>query len=374
MKRVCVALMLASGAAHAQEAAPVEKLRDVEERHSRVAHWMRQLEQEQGDVLAVLEAVEKMAATAQARMDAAEDDAQKVQDRLDAAVEEEARLEDKRQAMARHLGPRLALRYRLAGAGDFKAMLSLSDGSIGTFLWRRRMVDRILADDLVLVEALALQAKEAAAARKRIDLEKEALREAQTAVRHQAAEAMQRRVEHAAVLAELETKHGAYARMASQLERARGALLEDIANLPPTPEGLGGFGSRRGALEWPAHGEVELGFGLRTDPRFGTKVHHKGLDIRAKEGAVVWSPHPASVGFAGWYRGYGNLVVLDHGEGYYTLYAHLGSLDVKQGDRVERASPLGTVGATASLKGAYLYFEVRSGAKALDPMEWLAAR
>lgn len=374
MKRLCLALVLASAGAHAQEASPVEKLREVEERHSRIAHWMRELEQEQGDVLAVLEAVEKVTASARAKMAVAEAEAQRVQKRLDAAVLVEEQLASEREAMARQLGPRLALRYRLSGVGDLRAMLTLSDGSVGNFLWRRRMVDRILAGDLALVQSLAQAAKEAAAARELIASEKEALLDAQKAVREQAAEATARRSEQAAVLARLDSKHGAYARMASGLERARGDLLDEISNMPPTPEGLGGFGNKRGALEWPAEGEVELGFGLQTDPRFGTKVHHKGLDIRAPQGAVVWAPYPASVGFSGWFRGYGNLVVLDHGEGYYTLYAHLDSLDVARGDRVERATPLGTVGATASLKGAYLYFEVRSGAKALDPTEWLSKR
>lgn len=367
------ALVVASGVAQAQEAAPVEKLREVEDRHSRIAHWMRQLEEEQGDVLAVLEAVEKIAAEAAAKRAAAEAEEHQVQVRLDAALEREAQLAARREETARLLGPRLALRYRLS-AGDLRPLLTLADGSIGDFLWRRRMVDRLLADDLALAKALAEQARQAADAREAIAQEQAALVDAQQTVRRQAAEAVARRAEQAAVLARLNAKHGAYARMAAGLEQAREALLHEIAAMPLTPEGLGGFGNRRGSLEWPAHGEVELGFGLQTDPRFGTQVHHKGLDIRAAEGDVVWAPYPAVVGFSGWFRGYGNLVVLDHGEGYYTLYAHLHTLDVAKGDRVERATPLGTVGSTASLKGAYLYFEVRSGAKALDPMQWLAPR
>ena len=86
------------------------------------------------------------------------------------------------------------------------------------------------------------------------------------------------------------------------------------------------------------------------------------------------SPFPAAVAVAGWFSGFGNLVILVHGEGYYTLYAHLPEMKVQTGARVDEGGDIGVVGDTGSLKGAYLYFEIRSGSKALDPAEWLVKR
>jgi septal ring factor EnvC (AmiA/AmiB activator) len=133
-----------------------------------------------------------------------------------------------------------------------------------------------------------------------------------------------------------------------------------------------GFPSWRGRLPWPvAGGQLELGFGRQVDKRFGTVTVHKGIDIRALKGKPVKSVFAGQVVFAGTFRGYGLLVILDHGEGYYSLYAHLDSLAVKKGNRLRQGQVIGRVGETGSLKGAYLYFEIRQGGRAVDPQGWL---
>lgn len=373
MMRLLAALFFVAPAfAGAQQAAPVERLRELEDEHSRVAHWLRALDDERGDVLAILDALDKEARAVRDVAAKADEAMAKIAGRLELALAEEARLQTERERVAAELGPRLTLRYRLRGATSLGALVS--EASIGDFLWRKRMVDRMLARDLELVEALARLANEREAARERIESERDALALATEKARIQSAAAESRRREQQAVLAQLGVKHRSYERMRQGLEQARESLLLEISELPPPPEGLGGFGAKRGKLAWPSAGEVELGFGLQTEPRFGTQVNHKGLDLRAPAGTPVWAPHPASVGFAGWFRGYGNLVLLDHGEGYYTLYAHLDSIAVERGARVDEGDMLGQVGDSASLKGAFLYFEVRSGAKALDPGDWLAPR
>lgn len=357
--------------AKAQESAPVERLREVEEEHSRVAHWLRQVESETGDVLAVLDELEKEVLAAQALAESAGEAARQEARRLEEAEAVEADVARRREVLAVALGPRLALRYRLSGATPLEAMLS---GSVGDYLWRRRMVDRVLAGDLALARSLLQLARESAEARREVMNRMEASERARLEASQRAEEAHGRRQQQQAVLDALKERRGTYTRMVAALEQARAELLEAIASMPPPAAGLGGFGARRGNLSWPVRGEIEQGFGLQTDARFGTRVQHKGLDLRAARGERVLAPHPASVGYAGWFRGYGNLIVLDHGEGYYTLYAHLDSLAVERGEQLEQGAELGRVGSTGSLKGAFLYFEIRSGAKALDPTEWLAPR
>jgi septal ring factor EnvC (AmiA/AmiB activator) len=117
-----------------------------------------------------------------------------------------------------------------------------------------------------------------------------------------------------------------------------------------------------------------VGFGKVVNPRFNTVTVQKGLDIRAPEGAPVTAVAPGKVVYAGWLRGYGNLLVLDHGGGYHSLVAHLAELGKAVGDGVQRGELLGTVGDTGSLKGAYLYFELRKRGQAVDPAPWLAKR
>ena len=107
------------------------------------------------------------------------------------------------------------------------------------------------------------------------------------------------------------------------------------------------------------------------DPRFRTVTVQKGVDIAARRGEEVLAVAPGRVVHAGWFKGYGNLVIVDHGEGFHTLVAHLASMTAAAGEDVEAGATLGTVGDTGSLKGAYLYFEIREHGKPLDPKAWL---
>jgi septal ring factor EnvC (AmiA/AmiB activator) len=83
---------------------------------------------------------------------------------------------------------------------------------------------------------------------------------------------------------------------------------------------------------------------------------------------------PGRVVYAGWFRGYGNLVIVDHGEGYHTLAAHLASMSTAMGEEVGAGALLGTVGDTGSMRGPSLYFEVRERGRPVDPLAWLAPR
>jgi murein hydrolase activator len=107
------------------------------------------------------------------------------------------------------------------------------------------------------------------------------------------------------------------------------------------------------------------------NPRFNTVTVQKGIDIRAAEGAEVHAIGTGSVVFSGWLKGYGNLVIVDHGSAFHSLYAHLSNSQVDVGTAVEEGEKIGQVGDTGSLKGSYLYFEIRKGGQAVDPLPWL---
>jgi murein DD-endopeptidase MepM/ murein hydrolase activator NlpD len=109
-------------------------------------------------------------------------------------------------------------------------------------------------------------------------------------------------------------------------------------------------------------------------PRFGTRTFRNGVDIEANEGREVGAVYGGHVIYTGWFKGYGNLIILDHDNEYYTLYAHMAEIGVKEGDDVRQGQRLGTVGDTGSLEGPRLYFEVRYQGKPQDPEQWLRQR
>ena len=130
----------------------------------------------------------------------------------------------------------------------------------------------------------------------------------------------------------------------------------------------------RNRFPWPVNGTVLTRFGTQRHPQFGTTVFRRGIDIAARTGDEVRVVHDGQVVYADWYKGYGRLVIVDHGEGLYTLYGNLSQLDVGGGDRVTRGQVVGLAGDTGSLKGAKLYFEIRRNGEAEDPLLWLAKR
>jgi murein DD-endopeptidase MepM/ murein hydrolase activator NlpD len=188
-------------------------------------------------------------------------------------------------------------------------------------------------------------------------------------------EALARREERRTLLDAVRNARGLHEKAAAEAAAQQSKLAEFIAALPPPSAGQAlhtGFAALRGKMSLPTTGSIEVGFGKVVNPRFNTVTIQKGIDIRATPGEPVRSVAPGRVVHSGWFKGYGNLVIVDHGDGYYTLVAHLASMSTAMGEEVAAGSLLGTVGDTGSLKGPYLYFEIRENGRPVDPQLWLA--
>lgn len=121
----------------------------------------------------------------------------------------------------------------------------------------------------------------------------------------------------------------------------------------------------------PTTGRVTSSFGHRSDPFHGRRKFHSGVDIGAPKGTPITALQPGRVTHAGPAGTYGNLIVVDHGDGVETRYAHAHGVDVQVGDQVQAGARLGTVGSTGRSTGPHLHFEVRRNGRALDPMPFL---
>lgn len=130
----------------------------------------------------------------------------------------------------------------------------------------------------------------------------------------------------------------------------------------------------RGLLDWPATGTLGSGFGTVVHPRFKTRVPHPGLDIDGEFGAPIHSVFDGEIVFASWMRGYGLTAIVDHGSQVLSIYAHASVLLVEPGQTVIRGQKLGMIGDTGSLRGPYLYFELRVDGTPVDPSRWLRPR
>ncbi|HJO03345.1 MAG TPA: peptidoglycan DD-metalloendopeptidase family protein [Acidobacteriota bacterium] len=134
------------------------------------------------------------------------------------------------------------------------------------------------------------------------------------------------------------------------------------------------FASARGRLQWPVIGAVVGEFGRRRHPIYDTYTVSRGIEIEGAPGDPVAAVFDGRVVFADWYGGYGLMVIVDHGGGYFSLYGHLSVIGVRVNQPVGVGDIVGQVGDTASLIGPNLYFEVREQTDALNPLNWLQRR
>jgi septal ring factor EnvC (AmiA/AmiB activator) len=178
-----------------------------------------------------------------------------------------------------------------------------------------------------------------------------------------------------ALIAQIDARRDLNAQLAGELNVASQRLRDYVANLAagrsaePVAVPLTSF---RGALDWPVPGRVIAGFELGTGRAPGSLVRN-GIEIGAVEGTPVLAVHPGTVDYADAFTGFGNLVIIDHGSNYYSLYGYLGSAGVQRGDHVDAGTELGRVGTPPTGPPA-LYFELRVDGRSIDPVQWLKPR
>jgi len=161
----------------------------------------------------------------------------------------------------------------------------------------------------------------------------------------------------------------------AELERASRELTDRLESLAPGSAGASLDVSKfRGLLDWPARGRVSAEFGELVHPRFRTTVPHPGLDIESDPEGDIRTVFDGHVVFASWMRGYGLTAIVDHGGGLLSVYAHAAVLVVGPGEPVVRGQSIGKIGDSGSLRGPYLYFELREGGRPVDPRGWLRPR
>lgn len=165
-----------------------------------------------------------------------------------------------------------------------------------------------------------------------------------------------------ALLTQIDQRRDLNAQLAGELDVAYRRLQDQLANVAagrPTEAVAVPLASFRGALDWPVAG------------RF-TRARN-GIEISAPEGTPVAAVHPGTVDYADAFSGFGNMVIVDHGGNYFSLYGYLGSIDVARGDHVDAGAQLGRVG-TAPTGPPSLYFELRVDGRSVDPLQWLKPR
>lgn len=139
-------------------------------------------------------------------------------------------------------------------------------------------------------------------------------------------------------------------------------------SLPPIPDK--GFGAQKGRLSIPARGEIVSRFGRHKHPEFNSYTVSNGISISSPPGTEIHAVYDGQVIFADYFKGYGNMLIVDHGGGFFSLYAHAAKIDKKVGASVTTHDVIARVGDVDSPRGSMLYFEIRYKGKPVDPAPW----
>jgi len=280
------------------------------------------------------------------------------------------------QTEARWAGRVRAL-YKQGQFGYFRLLFSAE--SLTDMARRMKYLGAITAQDQILSERYSSELAEFTQKKEALQSRRAALAKDRNRLRATQAEVADEKWRQRILLARLEEEKQGYLTAIRELEAVSTRLQQLINQLSKqaktaSPPLVGPFAARKGKLRWPTDGEVASRFGRQKNRKLKIVTFNKGIGIRAPLGRQIQAVYDGTVLYADWFRGYGRLIILDHGQGFYSLYAHGSELLVQVGDGVRAGQVIGRVGETGSLEGPQLYFELRHQGNPQDPLVWLSPR
>jgi murein hydrolase activator len=358
------------------QAPPADRAR-IETPAERAAARIRSLQREsdalasqEKTILVELRTLEVERELKSEQLASAERDLRETQERLAATIARAAALRTSADTQRPVVEARLVHLYKMGRAGYWKLLLDIDDLHAIGRAYRTAAAMHQLDRERVQEHQRTLEAL----ARERLSLEGQATKMARLqAEAARARAAIERAVAARTRLVEsIDARRDLNAQLTGELEAAQQRLQGTVAQLGTGRGASVALPLRpfKGVLPWPAPGVVTGRFGRQRATATGAGLARTGIDVSLAEGQAVRAVHEGVVGYADHFTGYGNLVILDHGDGAYSLYGYLGSIEVARGDRVDAQEPLGVSGRNPSGNPA-LYFELRVDGAAVDPLQWL---
>lgn len=351
---------------------PVLKAEEIQEKIACQKVKNRSFTRKESEIIEGLNEVDRLLNTMRQKISKSSESIKRLEAEMESLEKEKERLLTRTEENRAYVSARLNALYRIRMIGQME-LASMPD-SFYDFLLQQRALKQILDSDFTLLdrqiqdieklEILSEDYKKKKAHKKAVDeqlcdqiktLKKESLKKKR-------------------VLKEIrkEKKLG-YAALAS-LESAALALeqkLERIKEDTHRETGKGVFLSQKQKIKMPVNGEIISTYGPSQNSDYSSFTFQSGIDIKADRGEPVRSVFKGRILYAQWLNGYGNLIIIDHGHNYYTLYAHVEEFFKKKGEAVETSEVIATAGDTGSLKGVCLHFEIRHHGKPVNPLKWL---
>ena len=247
----------------------------------------------------------------------------------------------------------------LLGAKDF-----------GDFSSRMYLLQKIISSDIAMLQQLQKDEAEIKSRQEQLDAEMKEIKSTKAELEDKRARANKLKEQRSYMLYKAQEEEQ---QSQSEYERLL-AISENITAMLRNMESSGGGSSSSGGtgrFMWPCRGEITSYFGWRTHPIFGTTKYHSGMDIAVDYGTPIMAADSGTVIYSGWLGGYGYAVMIDHGSGLVTLYAHNQSLNVYEGQYVTKGICIAYAGSTGYSTGPHCHFEVRLHGEVTEPLNYL---
>ena len=270
------------------------------------------------------------------------------------------------------LRKRLVALYRLGGLSYVRMLLAL-EGDRNP-IEAMSMLSYLVSRDSRLVTRFQSTQRQLGSQQVQLAQRREELRRTRLVVEERRRAVASAVAQKQVVLARLRTEESGAAQQLAALEEKARRLQRLVDTLSSQKRGIApptDIRSVQGALAWPVEGKVIERFGRQRNPKFATYTVNNGLKIEAVPGTQVRAVFQGTVLFSQWFKGYGNLIILDHGNRVFSLYGNLKQSGVAVGDRIANGQAIAGVGESEDAAGGYLYFEIRSDNHPEDPTKWL---
>lgn len=337
------------------------ELKKTEERLSQTEQELEHLKQEEGGILQEMEKIEKEEAKQKRKLTQLEKEKKGLRNRIDFLTKDETSTKESVDKLKKHFDEAIILLYseyysppttnvtlcrqkeeNVFYLNEFLRFEESYLDSINTRMDSILKSKNIAQDELGALLALE---REEESVRKKILQQKEAKNN---------------------LLKNVKNKQGELEKLIEELRRSRDELEQFIKRMASSS-----VTGEVGSFLWPTRGTVTSKFGTIIDPVYGTKLLNNGIDIRANEGSSVVASYQGIVVYADRFYGYGNIIIIDHENGYHTLYAHLSVINVLNGERVNQGEIIGKVGSTGMVSEPTLHFEIRRDGRSIDPLTLL---
>ena len=371
--------------------APLVAYAEDEDLQQQIDSYQQQIQEQQG----VKADAEKRIGQQTTNLEQAEEELKKAQDELAAiqgqrkAVEGDIAVTQKKLDEAqKRLAKREVVFQKRVRDIYINGRLSYLEVVLGSkdfndFANRVQVLKRIIDADIKLINGIKEERAEIASQKEKLEADRAKIVDLEKQAQAKQAEIEQRKQTYAQLLAKARTDQAGSIEKIQELEAASQQVRNIIAQrqaeraaqaAQAAAGGGGGYNWVQGsaALAWPVSShEITSGFGGRYHPIYGRYIFHDGIDIAADYGEPVHAADGGTVIYAGWISGYGNAVIIDHGNGMSTLYAHNESLNVSEGQGVSKGSVIAYAGSTGNSTGPHLHFEVRINDEPQNPLGYL---